>query len=416
MSKIITSSIWNAQNVPDGLTFDSDLGVFSGTPNLPVGEYVVPVSVTTNYGSDSKDVTILVEEKSYSVFAVGYRASDWSNADEPDENGLYPVDIPNAYKLLPNTEGFIALSSGNNSYFCGANEVLSYIADPYNDTVQVQNTPVLSASKGKIIASVTSLYDGSSSSKLKAAFWVLLNLRNEGLYASTSGRVYYKNGDNTYVNTPVFSGLIDNSNGIILPETPRYRGGTNAFNTGLSWLSDNGYSIKSLVFTQSSGSSTNITYKIKTEEISKAIKIFDSSVFSFLTENKTLDDTSSFFTLGNIKDAWFFGNLGYVLTENNDLYEYYGYFEQVYLGNWPVKKLQMLPFTSETFREGAFMLTDDGELFYKGPALNYLADENLCSGYDSFTRILPNCTIRDMTIANAQNTLTECFTLTVLKE
>lgn len=320
-----------------------------------------------------------------------------------------------------NTEGFIAHTSGNKSYFCGASGLLSYIAAPYNNTVTVQKTPVASTTKtyGKIIASVTSSYDGSSSSSLKAAFWVYFSLRNDGLYVSTSGRVYYKNGDNIYVNNSVISGLIDKSNGIILPERPRYRSmaGTNAFKTGLSWLSDNGYSIKSLIFTQSSGSSTNITYRIKTEDIGvKAIKIFDSSAFSFLTERKTLDDTPSFFTHGKIKDSWFAGNVGYVLNENNDLYEYTESGDWIHLENWPVKKLQILPITSNTFREGAFMLTDDGELFYKGPALNYLADENLCSGCDSFTRILPNCTIRDMTIALAQNTTTECFTLTVLKE
>lgn len=97
MGKIITYSNWSAADIPDGISFDSDLGVFSGTPNASPGEYTIPVYVQTNYGSDSKDVSIVVEPKSYSVYAIGYNVSTWSHNAEPDENGLYPLDIPKAY-------------------------------------------------------------------------------------------------------------------------------------------------------------------------------------------------------------------------------------------------------------------------------------------------------------------------------
>ncbi len=62
MPKNITSVEWQASDIPSGLAFDTATGTFSGTP-AGVGEYTVPVTVTTNYGTDTKDVMVKTSER-----------------------------------------------------------------------------------------------------------------------------------------------------------------------------------------------------------------------------------------------------------------------------------------------------------------------------------------------------------------
>ena len=61
MPKQITMVRWSATNIPYGVAFDENTGIFSGTP-ANAGDYVVPVTVETNYGKDTKDVAIGVED------------------------------------------------------------------------------------------------------------------------------------------------------------------------------------------------------------------------------------------------------------------------------------------------------------------------------------------------------------------
>ena len=422
MSKIISYSNWNAKNIPHGISFDAASGVFSGSPNVEAGEYVVPVSVQTNYGYDAKNVTIVVEKnENYPVYAIGFMAKSWSNNAEPDENGLYPLNIPKAYELRAHHAGFTAYTSGGGVYDCGIDRLLSYMSATYYSTVESNNNPILlsdSRSYETMLARATSTYSGSNASNLQADFWVILkNFDNKRVIADTSGRVY-ANGSTSpvYVNTKIFSNLnIDNSNGIKFPDYPKFSLTSKAFsNNGLFWLTNNGYSVGRLIFKQASGSSTNISYSVKFDDLDyRAIKIFDSTYCSFLSEELYLDGMPNLFTFGNIKDAWFMYKIGYVLTQNNDLYEYNDG-SWTLLGNWPAKKIEILPYVNSTYLKTALMLTENGELFYKGPALNSL--NGVCDAQDSFTRILPNCTIHDMTLCYPQARTVNNFTLTVLKE
>ena len=61
MPKNITSVEWQALDIPPGLAFDQATGTFTGTPG-EAGDFTVPVTVTTNYGTDTKDVMITIEE------------------------------------------------------------------------------------------------------------------------------------------------------------------------------------------------------------------------------------------------------------------------------------------------------------------------------------------------------------------
>ena len=60
MAKNITSVVWEAGDLPDGLSIDASTGVISGTPDVQPGTYTPTVTVTTNYGTDSKQLTINV--------------------------------------------------------------------------------------------------------------------------------------------------------------------------------------------------------------------------------------------------------------------------------------------------------------------------------------------------------------------
>ena len=56
----ITSVKWEASNLPVGLSINADTGVISGIPGVQPGTYTATVKVTTNYGSDTKTITIIV--------------------------------------------------------------------------------------------------------------------------------------------------------------------------------------------------------------------------------------------------------------------------------------------------------------------------------------------------------------------
>ena len=60
MAKNITSVKWEATGLPVGLSINTDTGVISGTPGVQPGNYIATVKVTTNYGSDTKTITIVV--------------------------------------------------------------------------------------------------------------------------------------------------------------------------------------------------------------------------------------------------------------------------------------------------------------------------------------------------------------------
>lgn len=60
MAKKITSVTWSAVGLPAGLTINASTGVISGTPTADPGEYTVTITVTTNYGSDSKTMKIII--------------------------------------------------------------------------------------------------------------------------------------------------------------------------------------------------------------------------------------------------------------------------------------------------------------------------------------------------------------------
>ena len=60
MAKNITSVYWEADALPDGMSINSDNGEVTGTPNVEPGTYTAYATVTTNYGTDTKPITVVV--------------------------------------------------------------------------------------------------------------------------------------------------------------------------------------------------------------------------------------------------------------------------------------------------------------------------------------------------------------------
>ena len=60
MPKIITDVSWSATGLPTGVSIDKNTGTLTGTPS-EAGEYTVPVTVETNYGRNSKNVSVNVK-------------------------------------------------------------------------------------------------------------------------------------------------------------------------------------------------------------------------------------------------------------------------------------------------------------------------------------------------------------------
>ena len=125
MPKIITNVEWSAENLPSGVVIDKNTGIFNGTP-IETGEYLVPVHVKTNYGSDTKNVKIIVNPAS-NVFATRGFAALWAetlNTSDADKDGFYQLSMPKAYELRQHTAGFGAKVANGDYYCCGVNYLI----------------------------------------------------------------------------------------------------------------------------------------------------------------------------------------------------------------------------------------------------------------------------------------------------
>lgn len=56
----LTSVKWTATDLPSGLTINESTGVISGTPSVQPGTYTATIKVVTNYGEDTKTISIVV--------------------------------------------------------------------------------------------------------------------------------------------------------------------------------------------------------------------------------------------------------------------------------------------------------------------------------------------------------------------
>lgn len=141
MPKNITNVEWNAENIPSGVSFDTSTGTFSGEVGAE-GEYTVPVTVTTNYGTDTKDVKFTVEGKSYPVYAIGKYAATWSGNATPNDSGFRKLPMPNTKRLATLYNSFGAKISTRKWYVCGNNAKYFGLTDGSVSTSQPLELPI----------------------------------------------------------------------------------------------------------------------------------------------------------------------------------------------------------------------------------------------------------------------------------
>ena len=420
MQPIITAVRWSASNIPWGLRFSEDEGKITGTPTV-AGEYVVPVTVETMcgsmyIGSDAKDLTVIVEPKSYPVYTVGQRASVWSNGATADGNGFYLVPAPNAYKLTAIRNGFIALTPGKIPYCCGTysaktNQIAFGNAEQMY--VTANNAPIditqpnITTGAGKILQGVerticgTISYtttSGNPTTTYKRVYvWQLKTLpkRYGDDVTYYTMRTVYGSGIVTYSDTGGFNYNPNYLGGSVVTYDAETGSGSvtggllfsDGISSGSSYLCANG--TKKVTLTANKGSFitkvTDLGYKAK--------KYLNGTNFKCLSENGRLDNNASNFSYGVIKDAWCLAKVAYVITPNGVLYEHNASSNSwTTCGSYDIKKLS-IPDASNVF-----MLTNNGRLYHKGAKISGLTE-----AHDNFTELFPGHYFHDF--AFAMNTL-----------
>ena len=402
----ITQVQWSASNLPSGIDFNEQTGTFSGTPEN-IGEYVVPVQVQTNYGQDQKNVTIIVEPPMHSVYAIGRNAPVWSNKSAPDDGAFYSLNMPKAYKLTAIRGGFIAITSGKIPYACGTYNALinrygfSSAEDMYvtstrpvdlsktNINTQVdksfadiERTICGVATYKKITGSLTETFrnvyvwkvkplSGNVSSMNAAYGCGTVNRSGQSVsesrkFDTTGGwTLTRQDGSDEWIHTQsgVFSMWEDIKGGLMFSDAI----------SSNSFLCSDGTQRVTFTSTNTTAISPNIT------DLGYTAKKYFGGTFLCLSEDGKLDNDTTKFPHGAIKDAWCLSKAAYAITPANVLYEYdVDANTWSACGNYNIKKLS-IPNSSNVF-----MLTNDGKLYHKGAKISGLTE-----AHDTFTELYP---------------------------
>lgn len=416
MEKKITRVRWRAENVPWGMDFDERTGIFTGTPE-ETGEFVVPVTVETNYGKDTKDVIIKVIKSGYGhVYVTGGQQNNSGfviKNSVPDEYGFYPAaNMPDdVVSLSRYPVGFRAHTTSDEVYgpqigkfadknmagWSSSNEV----RDAYGKRNDINGIT--------FIIKKTSTYNYYTHSHYVCIF-AYCDLQNR---LSISDKYY-----DFYSNSATSAGQTSNSvRGSSVSRVPVLDIGT--YEKGIRWLSEDGMQDCRKEYTINT-SSLEASAKILTTDLGyRAIKMISPAPFSFLSEDMLLDNNPDNFTHGTIKDAWGYEPLMYVQTTNNQLYEYStGSGAWNLLGTYDVKKIEVQDNAS------MLMLTNDGRLFHKGNSIiskqvksgSQVIEEVILPQHETITHVYPSQHFIDFTFSQGKNTWFSCNVLSVLRE
>ena len=105
------NSVWQAQNLPEGFSFNG--GILSGSANSN-GSFTVPITVTTDFGSDTKNITINV------------RARPGSDKFSILQNGTEIEKVS-----IPQLVASIRDGSAQNKYNCTNTQLILPVSVPY---------------------------------------------------------------------------------------------------------------------------------------------------------------------------------------------------------------------------------------------------------------------------------------------
>lgn len=395
----INQSSWAADNLPLGVTFDSDAGVFSGTPVL-VGEYDMPVTVTTEYGSDTKNVSIKISRVG-AVLAKGLNAKAWGENSEDTPDGIFRVlPIPKAQKLDTLGYGFGAVTIDDEYYVCGmygANKDFSSSTTSWKSTsVPLKlNSDIAQISSGAArLIQYQGVYTMTSGTSYSDTFSYFMERYKSGgacinilgrartVQETSVGAPQVQSFDAQSINIDKCTALHENIGGV-----PAWYEGE-----GVGAYLRNNISSNDLNIVKAEGlilngkvESTSNCYTQKPWLHYMELSGDDKMKVSF---NSNYDPD----VFGSAKDFW---EIHFVLNENNELYATgtstngclglsptggtnggAGYNTYVKVGDFDVKKIRK-------YGASTFLLTNDGKLYHAGVDRNITGDVE----HDVFTPV-----------------------------
>lgn len=424
----ITRVRWKADNIPYGLEFNENTGIFTGTPE-DEGKHVVPVTVETNYGTDTKNIVISVLQSYQFYFITKHSTSNSIRIktvtiqnNSADTGYLFAKkNIPKFIKLLDWPYGFRAIGEDGNRYGTGLDALkpISF-SGIYSDTGNVPNllyyskefTPLSDAYM--ICGYETAVFPQKnikylSDTMIPKLYYVARVDAQNKLRLSWYGDYYYHDYNaRTWSNVKNVSHFYGSDlSGKIVSDVQVMPDGV------VSCLLEDGtqLGINSASITQSDEwYSATGTRNAQTIDIGyRATKIFycTSNLASssttvpasinvvLLSESNLLNNDPTLFTYGNIANVWGYDTLFYVQTTDNRLYEHnVNTNDWDLLGIFDIKKVIV-------DKQGIFMLTNDGKLYNKGKYGAYMLDEP----HETLTQILPELTFKDFTHSTVRNDL-----------
>ncbi|MBQ7220793.1 MAG: putative Ig domain-containing protein [Synergistaceae bacterium] len=382
-TKQITSVVWSCGALPAGVSFNTATGTFSGTPEVE-GEYIVPVTVTTNYGTDMKNVTLSVAEPEVEedgeygpVYAIGTKAKTWSGNAEADADGFRKLNMPDACRLVKLCTGFAAKTDSLQWYVCGTTIHGSSSAHPkpYGVTglspsvpVQFPVEDVVDMSSGwyRVTSSVSGSYYFAYLTSDHVSHVVLLMTANSAI-TSVGNIKKLSSGYGAGVMT------IDNTG------ATRYE---NATVRGQLAVGVSPSQVKKLLATGMYSKPRMPTYITTSGYLYKGAERVD-------------------FGGGKIRNIWGYPHGEkqhlFAVTEDNQLYAmgentYHSLgldgtetrTELELVGEWDVKTI------AQGSTMDTFLLTNDGKLYHSGAAMSVYDISKIVSTHESFTHIYPD--------------------------
>ena len=391
MPKLITSVKWEASGLPSNLSFNKNTGTFTGTAEQ-VGEYTVPVKVTTNYGEAQEDVNIFVDGKSYKVYAVGDKAELWSEGAEADENGFRKLNMPSASVLYSVINGFAARTVSG-FYVCGIPFDEYFISISDFDSTKPVNCPIpnvreMAGWRGNAISTPDTPRIAYRLSDYTAYLNGGLNLApakpegTDGIF-DISASSYGRNAGDEIAGIGLDKKSIKTIHSIA---------GSTVFNL------DKEIKKAVMVYTPAQSGNDNsymVVYLTSDNELCK-INLYDMSVIRIAEE------------AGNIRDFWqLYSTKILFTTANNDVYCGYTSSNSLtldkfeYLGNYDIKRVCGSQYN-------ILLLTEDGKLYqryvnnYSTATINYYP---FYTRRDELTRIYPEYDFKDIVFLISPKTL-----------
>ena len=391
MPKFITNLGWGAADVPSGLLFSEIDGSFSGSPHVEAGEYIVPVSVKTNYGSDAKNIRIVVDDAAHSVYALGNMAKSWSNNAEPDAYGFRKINIPNASKLNSIPAGFAAKCVGGQWFIGSSSSFHIYGGNGYNYG-NVYNVPAAFD-----VTNVLDIKGGRMNSSIYFAYMTPDDTTLMGYTKSSNG--YSRNFTISLNNIKMLHKDLAYGFSVVSQDNQIFT----------SVLNNTAFNYHTPAFTHEKYISKLISHI--NSDLSYFFIDSDGDLFEF-SSSKGSGVPEKIFT--GVSDVWlrFGGSQVWLLTSDGKLYargsnisyvlgipdNTQNFNDFVYIDNFEAKKI-----------EYCFMLTHDGKLFHTGPAVS-----GITSLHNGWTHIFPEYRFQDFSYVPGDASALGTKTLTVI--